>query len=764
VFAALNQSIDTGSEAPQIAGLRADSNYLTPRLGLLSPDTWAVVALSMRNLVLNWLIYGPLFLAVLLVPSVARAWIEAVIKSSADVGTAWAERGAVLALIAASTAVLGRLRRSGTWLTTTRFVLVALIPAILAAACFTLAAAAAGEASGIAFWALGGAVIYLLSQAIGLMLAGKGRRMADGPLTAVIQAVVWAIAGGLVGCALGLGAAATGWVLERGGAALLAVLGVQWCLLAVFLGELVFVALTSFLPHSDMDREWLARAGGLLAAAAASWSGLAALGLYGPGLLDWAMGRAWTELTTAGIGGLSGAVTLVLGSSGKSAAVPGQARVPSLLMTVAPSVAGVVFIVFLAMLLAAADVPLSSWLLTRFWQIPSPVLTLAAAVAVLTGFAFLMSVFVNVNRFSLHSLYRNRLVRAFLGSAKAGEANATADRDPFTGFNQDDNVYMARTRTAPPGRLLHVVNIALNVVSSRDLAWQERKAEPFTVTRLASGNPAVGYRNTAQYGGKHGLTLGTAMAVSGAAVSPNMGYHSSPVVSFLLMLFNLRLGWWLGNPARDSYGRSGPVPSIVAQLNELAGKTTDAGRWVYLSDGGHFENLGLYEMVRRRCRMIVVSDAGADPKCTFEDLGNAVRKVFIDMGVSVDFRELIMAARQDPPVPSLYCAIGTIAYPGSAEPGRLLYVKPGYSGTERVDIRSYANAHPDFPHESTLDQWFSESQFEAYRALGAHVFEEIGFGGPDAPTLPVASLEEFFGRAEAYLAEGKARGPGPCVR
>jgi hypothetical protein len=74
--------------------------------------------------------------------------------------------------------------------------------------------------------------------------------------------------------------------------------------------------------------------------------------------------------------------------------------------------------------------------------------------------------------------------------------------------------------------------------------------------------------------------------------------------------------------------------SIAPALKELAGATTDDGPWIYLSDGGHFENLGLYEMVRRRCRFIVVSDAGCDPQCSFEDLGNAVRKIYIDFGVS----------------------------------------------------------------------------------------------------------------------------------
>jgi hypothetical protein len=256
------------------------------------------------------------------------------------------------------------------------------------------------------------------------------------------------------------------------------------------------------------------------------------------------------------------------------------------------------------------------------------------------------------------------------------------------------------------------------------------------MTRLHCGNPYVDYRRTAEYGGEKsgGLSLGTAMAISGAAVSPNQGYNSSPLIGFLLMLFNVRLGWWLGSPRTAAYPLEGPRLSLSPALRELAGDTTDKSSWVYLTDGGHFENLGLYEMIRRRCRMIVVSDAGCDPRSTFEDLGNAVRKIYIDFGVSIDFEKLEIAARQNPPVPGLRFAIGTIKYPGSKRPGWLLYLKPTYQGTERADVRSYASGHEDFPHESTTDQWFSESQLESYRALGASITEYICSGGVGVAT------------------------------
>jgi hypothetical protein len=304
--------------------------------------------------------------------------------------------------------------------------------------------------------------------------------------------------------------------------------------------------------------------------------------------------------------------------------------------------------------------------------------------------------------------------------------------------------------------------MALNVTAGSNLAWQERKAEAFAVTPLAAGNSRTNFRSTALYGDrKGGITLGTAMAISGAAVSPNQGYHSSPLVSILMMLANVRLGWWLGNPTDNRTApREGPRFSFVPIINELFGVTSDRGRYVYLSDGGHFENLGIYEMVRRRCRYIVVSDAGCDPDFQLGDLGNAVRKVWIDFGVAIRFRSIDLAARKREPGDGVYCAIADICYP---EPGLLIYIKPSYHGTEPADVRSYAALNPTFPHESTTDQWFTESQMESYRVLGSYIVDLICVGAsaperslfasadPCIATDQPSDLPGFFAQAQAYL-------------
>jgi hypothetical protein len=200
------------------------------------------------------------------------------------------------------------------------------------------------------------------------------------------------------------------------------------------------------------------------------------------------------------------------------------------------------------------------------------------------------------------------------------------------------------------------------------------------------------------------------------------------VVGFIMTLFNARLGSWLGNPGppgERTWTQAGPMSAIRSLVKEALGQTSDQSEYVYLSDGGHFENLGLYEMVRRRCRFVVVLDGGCDPDFTYDDLGNALRKIRIDFGIPIDFDDphtrLLKERRKR-------CAVGTIRYSavdGPGTDGRIIYVKPMLLGTEPPDVASYAAAHPAFPHQTTAEQWFDESQTESYRSLGLLTIDEI---------------------------------------
>jgi hypothetical protein len=217
-----------------------------------------------------------------------------------------------------------------------------------------------------------------------------------------------------------------------------------------------------------------------------------------------------------------------------------------------------------------------------------------------------------------------------------------------------------------------VVNVTLNLLEGAPSGWAERKAAPFTITPLRAGAACLGekdehgdpegrYVRTTDYGGqehesgrgdeKSGITLGTAMTISGAAVSPSMGYHSSPATSFLMTLFDVRLGAWLPNPGvTQRWTPAKPSNALRPLFNEMLGRANDKRSDVYLSDGGHFDNLGVYEMLRRRCRIIVAIDTGSDPEYKYSGSGNALRLAAIDFSINVRFVAPIKSKRDSMPL------------------------------------------------------------------------------------------------------------------
>ena len=806
------------AEPPQLTELRANSNFLTPRLGLLSADTWTAIVLYLRNFLLNWFIFLPQFLGLLLIPH--ASW-DVLIWFNNLVGVVnWAMLVVALLLLLAGLAVsvAGRPARDRMpangfperrFAPNTRAMIFFICLPIFGAAGFLAIFSAWLPPNGheivwgvlhidelgkeafypILYPALIGAVVYALAWPIGFF-AGGGRlrdlrrilKRRHDPVPPLAELFCYALSGAAAGAIVTIGIALyqrLSGLAEAKDAPLLLTFffggynrismivawGVAWTMSAVFAADLLFTGLTSYHRNGDADREWSARMSGYLAAGAIFWLAFAAIVLYGPFAL--ALLNSWVF---AMAGGASGLATLLLGGSGKTAATAARQAGDRLSVTTIVEIATLVFILVLAILLSQFSRSGLEYLVVVFGVeanafAKAAISVLAAAALVIIS--VLASYWINVNRFSLHAVYRNRLIRAFLGAARAGRREETrthSSPDPFTGFAEADNLPLAALweTGGNEGRrcLFPVVNTTLNVVATTNLAWQERRAEPFAMTPLACGNPIVEFVPTQFYGGpRRGITLGTAMAISGAAVSPNQGYHSSPIIALLLTLFNVRLGWWLGNPRKGPrvYRREGPRLSIRPVLAELLGQTNDDGPYIYLSDGGHFENLGLYEMVRRRCRFILISDAGSDPKCTLEDLGNAVRKIWIDLGIRIEFERIDVAARREPPADGAYCALGRIHYPEKgARDGTLVYVKPGFHGSEPPDIRSYAALHQAFPHEGTGDQWFSESQMESYRGLGSHIIERMGGIRGEEEVEPL-SLDDFNDRVRRYLESTRPR-------
>jgi hypothetical protein len=203
-----------------------------------------------------------------------------------------------------------------------------------------------------------------------------------------------------------------------------------------------------------------------------------------------------------------------------------------------------------------------------------------------------------------------------------------------------------------------------------------------------------------------------------------MGGNTVRLLSPTLALLNIRLGYWLRNPrdlARGG-GFGGWLLGRFYLLLEMLNQLDEKSRYVYLSDGGHIENLGVYELLKRGCQTIVVIDAEADPTMSFGSLLKLERYARIDLGVRIDLPWAAIGRKPQPgsrdPAPP-HCALGQIHYP-DGKSGVLLYVKASVNGDENDYVTDYRRRYPDFPHEGTADQFFGEEQFEAYRALGFH--------------------------------------------
>lgn len=790
VMAELAKKPDAGfePEPEPIRHLRDYTNYLSPRVGLFSADTWALAAIIGRNLILNWLVLLPLFAAVILIPVFARRLME-VNPGEVSGATLWFLLLSALAAGALGTGYIGydlpnagNARRSAK-----SFIYFSLLPMVLAAIHLSIFWAWLPRGtSSVPFWdvvARGKSGITLLHFVLfGALMHGGGMLLGIGyamirckrpprriGLTATAAAAVTGFIGGLGGLLASRlpDVNLSGRILHHQIYTALAFPTVM--ALFIITGVLV-VGVTSYVTEDD-DREWWARAGGWYMSVAVGWAVFAALIIYSTEVLNWLDVRISGSLSAAT--GITGWITAHLGSNSKSAVSAGTGSAkPRLSALGLAQEYGArlllpVFLVLLTMLLAAAN----AGLLHVVNKLPSVVPSLWPGIlkplgdttahciwlaAVYVLFCLVWSYFVNVNKFSLHGMYRQRLIRAYLGAS-----NDKRNPNPFTGFDDNDNLSMCALTQHKP---LHVVNMTLNLVHGSKLAWQQRKAEPFTSTRLHTGSCRVGYRSSAFYGGRYKddqkktpISLGTAVTISGAAASPNMGYQSSPLRGIVMTLFNARLGWWLGNPkaGEDVWKFPGPRFGVRPFIDEALGLTDDDNKWIYLSDGGHFENLGLYEMVLRRCRIIVISDASADPKFTYEDLANAFRKIRIDLGIPIEFTTPSMPTPLSPDGRASsaghHCAIAQIYYnavdPG-APAGTIIYIKASLNGNEPADVKQYAASSPPFPHQPTLDQFFDESQFESYRRLGLHIIEEIC--GAEAGEHRTMNLDEFQQKALAY--------------
>jgi predicted acylesterase/phospholipase RssA len=391
-----------------------------------------------------------------------------------------------------------------------------------------------------------------------------------------------------------------------------------------------------------------------------------------------------------------------------------------------------------------------SWLATLVKNHGAPI----AGVYVIFGvILLLLSIIPTLNANSLHRLYRDRLSTAFIFFY------ARARPAPPAWFATIVSKVLAGAPVAQPEYKLHlldemklselsarlapyhIINAALNIQGSTFANQRARNADFFTFSRNYVGSEATDYVATPQIETiATDLNLATAMAVSGAAASPNMGSGTIRSLTPTLTLLNIRLAYWMRNP-RSAVGYSANrVVAWIAEaanwyfIKEMFGRLHERMHNVYLTDGGHIENLGIYELLKRRCRLIIAVDAEADPQMNFPSFIALQRHARIDLGVRIDmpwqpirnasFAVDKLMANNTPPVATAtnvgpHSALGIIQYP-NGEIGYLLYVKSSLSGDENDYIIDYKRRNPTFPHETTGDQLFTEEQFEAYRALGFH--------------------------------------------
>jgi hypothetical protein len=793
-----------------IKWLRRYSNYLTPAKGLGSADMWVAVAIWLRNAFLNQIVLlSGLFALVLLLRGFAfPLWLDfppalltgivgtLVLVVSWYLGVALyreytrvreqdlAEACARRGIAYTRPSVLNR-----TWIGTNAAAKCLGVAPCLLASYFSAASLKAWDpathGTAVCLVLLG----FLILMGLVTTFAGGAWReystLEDGSPTQLTVGGVWlCVYSAVLAASLGTLTFLGFWWLVQGlSQDENAVLGPPLFLSVPFL-TLVFGAGLVGGEFPDWIREWLARLRAWSLMVGTLWAVSFGIVLLGPTLIatlsthpvSWSSIPAWVFTTIASLLAATSAKT-----RGRNDEVPRSLGL-ELLALIGPYV----YILGLLLLLSWAAAKVEGLQLSAFWgRVPPLFLAIGTSIAVFLLFGSR----VDINAFSLNSFYRNRLTRCYLGASNTGR-----EPSPLTGFDDRDTRGLQISRLLPrkptamfrhpyPGEEdfvpytgpFPIICTTLNLTFGEDLAWQERKAASFAFTPLYSGYTVGwtggrkgdalsfnGFVPTYNYAFPNGgINIATAVAISGAAASPNWGYHTNPGTAFLMTMFDVRLGWWIRNPRR-LVGLAGAAPIVKGHhptdratprfaplqlAKELLGMTGDASQYVYLSDGGHFDNMGLYELVRRRCHRILICDAEEDASYVFEGLGMAIRRCRIDFGVEITLSDL-KEVRLDGDTKNSHAhfAYGSIRYPetvgsNSAETeGVILYLKSSLTGSpkpewsseglitlpaEPADILNYKLGHGSFPHDSTVNQWFTESQFESYRRLGFHVVEEM---------------------------------------
>jgi hypothetical protein len=347
------------------------------------------------------------------------------------------------------------------------------------------------------------------------------------------------------------------------------------------------------------------------------------------------------------------------------------------------------------------------------------------------GLSLLLAFVCDINAVSMHSYYRSRLAEAFM--PRVSNSGDERLRNPLL-FRLTDLV-------PESGAPFQILNTTLNTTSSSEPKLRARNGENLILTPLYCGSASTGYRRTSSYL-RGELTLSTAFSVSGAAVDPDTYATNSRAVSFIMTLLNMRLGIWVANPRHEPRRFRWPAWYQLMLREMLGVGLTEKDLRIHLADGGHFENLGLYELLRRRCRYIIVGDAGADPGATLADLGQAVQRARADLGAEVDISADPLLHGDGKPIHRQAHLLGSVTYSDGSR-GEILYLKALLRDNLGADIYGYWRTNPEFPNQPTSNQFYGELQFDSYRELGRQLM--MGVVGDETG----GDVEKVFARWRA---------------
>ena len=352
-------------------------------------------------------------------------------------------------------------------------------------------------------------------------------------------------------------------------------------------------------------------------------------------------------------------------------------------------------------------------------------------IAILAAATLIYVFAIDINATSLHGMYRNKLADAYIVRApdnpgdapKAGGSILLSSLPTKPAASQT----AANSAVVPVRAPYHLINCAMNVPGSKNSAMQGRLTDFFVFSAAYCGSPLIKYYETSAWEASNPqLDLATAMAISGAAAAPQMGLETIQASQLLARAFST-FGWGYGFENRGSLGPRWLAPGLWYLLKEMLGTMDERLPFLYVSDGGHIENLGVYELLRRHCKYIIAIDGEQDPGMTFHGLTTLQRLAAIDLGVKidVDLDDLRLDEKGLSRSHFRVCRIRYGVLDGVERTGMLLYLKLSLTGNEGEFLRRYRLDEPTFPHHSTADQFFSETQFEAYRALGEHVGDKL---------------------------------------